>query len=62
MKQPIDLPIGSMVVGDSFFVPCVDETEVKDEARKIARIYKYRIRTESIVYNGLFGVRVWRIE
>lgn len=62
MKQPIELPISSMMVGDSFFVPCVDETEVKDEARKIARQYKYKLRIESIVYNGLFGVRVWRIE
>jgi hypothetical protein len=62
MKQPIELPIGSMMVGDSFFVPCVDETEVKNEARKIARQYKYRLRLESVVYNTLFGVRVWRIE
>lgn len=61
MKQPLDLPIGSMAVGDSFFVPCLDEEEVKHEARSIARQYKYKLRIESVVYNEMYGVRIWRI-
>jgi hypothetical protein len=62
MKQPVELPIGSMVVGDSFFVPCIDQHEIMDEARSIARQYKFRLRIEKVVYEKLFGVRIWRIE
>ena len=62
MKQPLDLPIGSMGVGDSFFVPCLDEEEVKLEARRLGRQYKYKLRFESVVYNEMYGLRVWRLE
>ena len=62
MKQPVELPISSMVVGDSFFVPCVDQHEINAEAHRIARQYKFRLRIEKVVYEKLFGVRIWRIE
>ena len=62
MKQPVDLPIGSMVVGDSFFVPCVDQHEITEEARIIARQHKFKLRIEKVIYGKLFGVRIWRIE
>ena len=61
MKQPIELPIGSLAVGDSFFVPCIDTQEVSDEAHKIAKQYKFKLRIEKVVYEQLFGVRIWRI-
>jgi len=50
------------VVGDSFFVPCIDQHEIMDEARSIARQYKFRLRIEKVIYEKLFGVRIWRIE
>jgi hypothetical protein len=62
MKQPIELPVGSMVVGDSFFVPCVDTHEVSHEAHRLARQYKFKLRIEKVVYNSLYGIRIWRTE
>jgi hypothetical protein len=62
MKQPVELPIGSMVVGDSFFAPCIDTQEIINEAQKLARLHKFKLRIEKVVYEQLFGVRVWRIE
>jgi hypothetical protein len=61
MDQPIDLPIADMVIGDSFFVPCIDDNEVKKEASKLAKQYAVDLRVEKVVYNGMYGVRIWRI-
>jgi hypothetical protein len=61
MDQPIDLPIADMVIGDSFFVPCIDDNEVKKEAAKLAKQYAVDLRVEKVVYNGMYGVRIWRI-
>ena len=61
MKQPIILPIGSMEVGDSFFVPCIDEKEIKKEAAVLAKQFNFDLRVERVVYNGLYGLRIWRI-
>lgn len=62
MKQPVELPIGSMVVGDSFFVPCIDTDEITTEAHKLAKAYNFKIKLEKVIYGQLFGLRVWRIE
>jgi hypothetical protein len=62
MKQPVELPVGSLVVGDSFFVPCVDTKEVSSEVYKLARQYKFKLRVEEVVYEQLYGLRIWRIE
>ena len=62
MKQPIELPIGSMVVGDSFFAPCIDTQEVSIEAHKLAKAHNFKIKLEKVIYGQLFGLRVWRIE
>lgn len=61
MKQPVILPIGSMEVGDSFFVPCIDEKEIKKEAAVLAKQFNFDLRVERVVYNGLYGLRIWRI-
>ena len=62
MKQPVELPIGNMVVGDSFFVPCIDTNEISTEAHKLAKEYNFKIKLEKVIYGQLFGLRVWRIE
>ena len=51
-----------MVVGDSFFAPCIDTQEIINEAQKLARLHKFKLRIEKVVYEQLFGVRIWRIE
>lgn len=61
MKQPVELPVGSMVAGDSFFVPCIDEDQIKRELDKLATAFQFDLRVEKTVYNGMFGLRVWRI-
>jgi len=50
-----------MEIGDSFFVPCIDEEEVKREAKKLAKEFNVNLRVERVVYNGLYGLRIWRI-
>lgn len=50
------------MVGDSFFVPCIDTQEVSIEAHKLARQHTFKLRVEKVVYNGLYGIRIWRIE
>jgi hypothetical protein len=62
MKQPVELPISSMVVGDSFFVPCIDTNEISTEAHKLAKAHNCKIKLEKVIYEQLFGLRVWRIE
>lgn len=50
-----------MEVGDSFFVPCIDEKEIKKEAAVLAKQFNFDLRVERVVYNGLYGLRIWRI-
>jgi hypothetical protein len=56
-----NLPIGSMVQGDSFFVPCLDDTDIRKELTQLAHDFKFNLRIEKVLYNGMYGVRVWRI-
>ena len=51
-----------MVVGDSFFVPCLDTKEVSNEAYKLAKTHNFKLRIEKVIYEQLFGLRIWRIE
>lgn len=62
MKQPIDLPVGAMDIGDSFFVPCIDDAEIRRELARTSDDFDYVLRVERVVYHGMYGLRVWRIE
>lgn len=62
MQQPIDLPVGAMDIGDSFFVPCIDDAEIRRELARISDDFDYVLRVERVVYHGMYGLRVWRIE
>lgn len=57
----VELPIADMTVGDSFFVPCLEDTEIKREATRLAEAYKVNLRIEKVAYKGMYGVRIWRI-
>lgn len=61
MKQPVELPIASMVVGDSFFVPCIDDEEIRRNLARLSKDYNIKLRTERVVYNNMYGLRIWRI-
>ena len=55
MNQPVDLPVADMVVGDSFFVPCIDPEALKLVCARLARDYGYDLRIEKVVHNGLLS-------
>lgn len=61
MKQPVELPVASMVVGDSFFVPCIDDAEIRRSLAQLAEDYGVKLRVERVVYRGMYGLRVWKI-
>lgn len=58
-------PLGSMEVGDSFFVP-EDEVNnlgsVVQSAHKYGKRHKVFFTTRRVTESGLVGVRVWRVE
>ena len=62
MKQPTNLPVGAMDIGDSFFVPCVDDVEIRRELAQISDDFDYALRVERVVSRGMYGLRVWRID
>lgn len=62
MKQPINLPVGAMDIGDSFFVPCIDDVEIRRELEDISNDFDYALRVERVIYRGMYGLRVWRID
>lgn len=61
MKQPVILPIGSMDRGDSFFVPCINEAEIRREAERLAKQFNVTLRVEKVVCDGMYGLRFWRL-
>lgn len=62
MKPPVNLPVGAMDIGDSFFVPCLDADEIIQELEILSNDFGFAIRVARVIHRGMFGVRVWRIE
>lgn len=62
MKQPVELPVGSMDVGDSFFVPCIDDAEIRRNLAQLTEDFDVKLRIERVLYRGMYGLRVWRIQ
>jgi len=50
-----------MAIGDSFFIPTLHPEELIYAINCGAKRAKMRFRPFIIVYNGLIGVRAWRI-
>ena len=49
-----------MVVGSSVFIPCIDTTAARSQARSVAVRRKWTIKVTPQIENQLFGVRIWR--
>lgn len=47
--------------GYSFFVPCVDVAEAKQEIANITRRLDIQVITKVVVEDGVKGLRVWRV-
>lgn len=57
----LDLVIGGMRKGDSFFVPTLTPQEVAQAAHKTAKDFNVTVATRQCINaDGLFGLRVWR--
>lgn len=57
--RPVKYPIGYLRVGESIFFPGVTHRQINN-CRPIHRPKRFKVRTK--VWNGVVGVRVWRIE
>jgi len=51
---------GSMVVGSSIFVPCINTPQAIKQAKAITKGEGWDIETRVRVESGKLGVRVWR--
>jgi len=49
------------IVGSSFFIPCIDDSSVKNKLATLAAAQEIKIKTRARIENGLWGVRVWRV-
>lgn len=57
---PVFVPWGDIHIGESIFVPCINQSRCKAQITRIAATYgmafKYRTRVE----HGILGLRAWR--
>jgi len=61
LKWNLDIAVGGMTVGDSFFVPCLDCASARTTLIQLGRMFKYEVTVKSWVENGIKGVRIWRL-
>jgi hypothetical protein len=54
-------PFEAMAIGDSFFIPTLHPEELIYAINCGAKRAKMRFRPFITTYNGLIGVRAWRI-
>ena len=47
--------------GTSFFVPCINEREAKDQVNRVARRLKLNVVHKIVIEEGVKGLRVWRV-
>jgi ABC-type histidine transport system ATPase subunit len=52
---------GSMSVGTSIFVPCINTPEATRQAKAITAKKDWRIETRVRIEGGKLGVRIWRV-
>jgi len=48
-------------VGYSFFVPCINPTEAREEIQRVTKRLKIATVTKVVVEDGVKGLRVWRV-
>ena len=51
---------GSMVVGSSIFVPCINTKKATQEIKSLVNEKDWKIESRVCIEDGLLGVRVWR--
>jgi len=48
--------------GTSFFIPCIDRYRMELFVRREARRIKVDVLIKRVIENGVFGLRVWRLD
>jgi hypothetical protein len=51
----------AMVIGASFFVPCINIEKATKQTKDIALIKDWKIVTRVTIEDNKLGVRVWRV-
>lgn len=62
MQWNLELAIGGMPIGGSFFVPCVQCRGLQRRVAAIGKSYGVVLRVEVRFEMNFKGIRVWRIE
>jgi len=61
--EPVWLfPFEGMSVGDSFFIPTLKTANMLYVIDTRAKAAKVKVKTYATTYDGILGVRVWRID
>jgi hypothetical protein len=60
-KWNLDPVMGGMVVGDSFFVPCIQCTELQSLVHKLAAEFGIKVKIRTRFEHYVKGIRVWRV-
>lgn len=56
----ITLELKHMVVGASFFIPCLDTDTTMREVSKVFKKKGWKATSKITIENDLFGLRIWR--
>jgi len=48
------------IVGSSFFIPCTDLMGAKTKINRHAGNCGYKVKSYTVIEQGMLGVRVWR--
>ncbi len=61
LRWNLDVAVGGMSVGDSFFVPCVDCQPVITTLVQLGKAFGYKVVVRIRYENYIKGVRIWRM-
>lgn len=62
IKWNLETPMGAMVPGDSFFVPCIKCPPLISGVQRLAKLYNIKVQVRVRFENYIKGIRVWRLE
>ena len=49
-----------MVIGASFFVPCLNTQTAKEQVTTIAKGKRWQVTIKIVIENDKLGIRIWR--
>jgi len=49
-----------MVIGASFFVPCLNTQKAKEQVTTIAKGKRWQVTIKIVIENDKLGIRIWR--